>query len=174
MQNYNDVLKSTLYADLSSNILFFGVALIIILLTIILNKLLIKKWCPKRLYALCIIVMLVSTFEAACTCIPKFLDLKENSFITMQGVHVYTIGDSIEYGSYLYGGCAYINVPNGETIELHGTLYIDSFPQMPKAYETVYGNVVYAQHSGQLITFEEINGDQSIVGAAQGTVSVKT
>ena len=156
MDRNAEILKATLYADLDSKLLPFVVALLFLMLIVVLKKFVSKNWNIKKPCMLCLIIMVVSLFEAAWIGIPKVVDLKENSFVTMQEVHVYTIGANLEYSSYLYGGCAYINVPNGETIELHGTLYIDSFPQMPIAYETVYGNVVYAQHSGQLITFEEI------------------
>ncbi len=160
MSNYGAILKATLYADFNSHIFFFGIALLILLLVFILKKLMRKNWNVKRLCVVCVIVMAVSIFEIGWLCIPKILDLKENSFVTMQGVYVYSIGEGLDYGPSLYGGRAYINVPGDETIELHGTLYIEEFQpasSSPNSDENgVYANVVYAKHSGQLIKFEEI------------------
>ena len=145
MEKYRDILMYTISAITKIYLVYAAVLACILIFSLIIKS-------KKVRNAMFVLLLCVLTTYSILV-VPRYLDLRDDSFIEVENVSV-MIDDSYNYSTdNLFFGHAIIFQADGKTIEVSGTDFFEFLTT--DELEEFYGNIVYAKRSHQLIEMEK-------------------
>ncbi len=152
MDLYRDKLQHIIEISAKSYIVIASVILCTLFISFVLKNKFNTKKVSIALTALLVLVCL----SAGVVIGPKLVDLKQNAFVTIENSKL-VIGETNRTGSgggavRISGGYAYAYKSDGSSIQVIGVNFFEWPSSEPN--QEFYGDIVYAEHSRQLIAIE--------------------
>lgn len=151
MELYRETLQYIIVTIAKSYAVIISVNLVALIATLVLKK----KFNIKKIRNLLIAILICACLSAGFVLIPRVIDLKQNSFVTLENGKLFVGStNSISVGgSIMFYGFADAFSADGNSVKLTGINFFD-LPQSPNPNQEYYGDIVYAEHSRQLIAVE--------------------
>ena len=144
MENYADTLMYTISAITKIYLVYVAILFCVLVFSLIFKR--------KKVRNAMLILLLCTLTTYSILVIPRYLDLRDDSFIEVENASI-MINDFYTFSTdNLFFGHANIFQADGKTIEVSGTDFFE-FPPTDEL-EEFYGNIVYAERSHQLIAME--------------------
>ncbi len=152
MDLYRDTLQHIIEISAKS----YVVIILVILCALFFSFVLKNKFNTKKVSIALIAILILVCLSAGVVLVPKLADLKQNSFVTIENSKL-VIGETNSTGSgggavRISGGYAYAYKSDGSSIQLVGVNFFELPSSEPN--QEFYGDIVYAEHSRQLIAIE--------------------
>lgn len=112
-----------------------------------------NKFNLKKIRILLSVILICACLSASLVLIPRIVDLKQNSFVTIEDARLSIDETNVlkNSGSIMFYGYADAFSADGNSIKIYG---VNFFELSQNPYEEYYGNIVYAKYSRQLIAIE--------------------
>lgn len=150
MDQYNNVLVFVLKTVVIGNSVLLGIILLVAIVSIILKS----KINFKKYISVCVTLSICIFVEFSFFSIPRLIDIKEQSYITIENASI-TLEAMNDYdGSFLVYGIGIVKDSNGNSLTLTGTELI-YLPTDSSSHQVLNGTIVYAKHSKQIVDFKE-------------------
>ncbi len=147
---YTEILENIIEIIVKSYAVIISVNLAVLIVTTALKN----KFNFKKIRTFLTVVLICACLSASIVLVPRFIDLQQNSFITIENARLSidetnTLRNS---GSIMFYGIADAFYSDGNSIKIYG---VNFFELSPNPYEEYYGDIVYAKHSRQLIAIKD-------------------
>lgn len=152
MDAYREILEHIIYATVKSHIIVASGLVVIAIICFLLKK----KFNTKEIVKWSLIIAAVICLKAGVQTIPAVIDLKQNSFVTIEDGRLVPYRSSnhrFNAVAEFNQGEAYAIDKSGNSVGVCGTDFFDALSD--KDVQEIYGDIVYAKHSGQLIAVEK-------------------
>ncbi len=151
MELYRETLEYIIGIIAKSYAVIISVNLIALIATVALKN----KFNLKKIKALLTVILICACLSASIVLIPRVVDLKQNSFVTVENgkLSVGSTNSTSSGGSIMFYGFADAFSADGNSVKLTGINFFE-LSQRPNSNQEYYGDIVYAEHSHQLIAVE--------------------
>lgn len=151
MEKYLDILMNTIIIIAKTNLVF----LIVLIIGLIISFILKKYFNVKYLQGIIIAGMVVVILGSAFLLIPRIIDYQRQSFIIVENAEliINETNSVFEDGSVMFYGMGSIIDENNKDNLVLGVNFFDLSNY--DSNNTYKGTIVYAQHSRQLISYQE-------------------
>ena len=152
MDAYREILKHIIYATVKSHIIVASVLVVIAIICFLLKK----KFNTEEIVKWSLIIAAVTCLKAGAQTVPAIIDLKQNSFVIIEDGRLVPYKNSnprLDLIAKLNQGEAYAIDKSGYSVGVCGTYFFDALSD--EDTQEIYGDVVYAKHSRQLIAVEK-------------------
>ncbi len=150
MDLYRDTLQYTIEIIAKSYMVIILVNLCALFFSFILKN----KFNTKKVSIALTVILICACLSASLVLVPRLIDLKQNKFITIENGKLVLDETNVlkNSGSIMFYGYADAFKSDGSSTKLLGV----NFFEWPSAEpdQEYYGNIVYAEHSRQLIAIE--------------------
>lgn len=140
----------------------YAVIILINLSALIVSVVLKNKFNLKKIRVALSVILICVCLSASVVLIPRLIDLNQNAFITIEDgkLSVGSTNSTGSGGSIMFYGYADAFSADGNSIKLTGINFFE-LPLSPDPNQEYFGDIVYAEHSRQLIAVKQSATEQT-------------
>ena len=153
METYNAILTAVIITVSKVYAVFFGILVFALILSLLLKKKFNTKYLTIVVTGFLLCEIVAYTFFA----VPRVIDLKNESYVTVENSTLILdpSNNNPKGSNVMFFGYAHIMPENGKSIRVSGIDYFDLTGINEIDPEDCCYNIVYAEHSHQLIDMEK-------------------